>query len=245
MHTARLRKVTVGYSRRKVLEGSCRVRNPDIWTGFALDDVVDTMDHFFGRLGIGDNSREEISEGLFRSLCSLELLMCLFFADRSSFPFHYLLRTVRLHKDSDRIDVRQRLQTADRITRNVEDTMSSLASDVFHTLDACSIEIILELSCLYEHVVLNFFLHSLFVHEVIISSMDLIRSGRTRSVRNTAGESVRETLDQIVIDLVFHGSKNNDWTHVVHWLKVDDLVGEDRLIRDAKFLIGELVEFLS
>ena len=108
--------------------------------------------------------------------------------------------------------------------------MEYLIGDLLDTLYTSSIKIVLELAGLNEEVISHVILHLLLRDKVIISAIDLMRTGMARGVRDTATETIRLTVDQLVINAILQGSQNDDRSRIVHMLHSDDLVGEDGLI---------------
>lgn len=162
-----------------------------------------------------DHICEQIAERLLESLASLVLLHG-FLLIHCVIHLHDMVMAIRLHEDSNRMNVCHRLKASDRIATHVQDTVATLLSDHSHTVDAGSIEIILELAGFNEQIVLYVVLHLGFAHKVVISAVDFMLTWRSGRVRNTAAEAIWISRYQLVIDSVFQRSENDHWTNVVH-----------------------------
>lgn len=133
--------------------------NPNSVLGFLVDKTVDSVENILGIMYIGNFMSEEVSEGLFDSLAS-GILSCSLILTHGSVilsvrgqlvvQFLNLSWGIELDKDRNWLDVSIGLKSSDSISTDVQDAMSSLAGDVTNTLNAGSIEIILELSSFNE-----------------------------------------------------------------------------------------------
>ena len=103
-----------------------------------------------------------------------------------------------------------------KIKTYIKNTVFSSLSNLLDRSHRGPVEVAVVLSGLYELVVLNISLHGLpRLNKMVIATIDLKLSSRSRRMWNTRAETVRVFRDELVINTVLQGAQDDHGARVV------------------------------
>ena len=102
------------------------------------------------------------------------------------------------------------------VARHVQYAVFPLFSHCLHTCNTGPVEVVIVLSGLNELVVLNVSLHGLSrFNKVVVATIDLKLTARSRRMWNTGTETVRVFRDELVVNAVLQGAQDDHGAGVV------------------------------